>query len=110
MALIGRPDPSLIDLTTATLAELRSFPAIGQLFAEKIYRARPFRARAELVARQIIPTSVYLAIKHHLYASPPPALAEAPAPELVPPGTADLNLATRDELARIAEIGQQFGA
>ncbi len=55
-----------------------------------------------------MPTSVYLAIKYHLLASPPPAPAQTAAPEALPAGMTDLNVATRDELATIAGIGQQF--
>jgi DNA uptake protein ComE-like DNA-binding protein len=108
MALVGQPDPTVIDLNTATLAELRSFRGIGRMYADKIVQARPFRVRAELVERQIMPTSVYLAIKHHLYASPTPPPAERPAPESVPAGMLDLNLATREQLAGVAGIGQRF--
>ncbi len=108
LALAGRPDPGVIDLNTASLSELRSFPGIGHRYAEKIYRARPFRVRAELVERQIMPTNVYVAIKHHLYASPAPAGANQPPAEALPAGMLDLNRAGRDEIAGIAGVGHQF--
>ncbi len=108
MALTGRSDPKVIDLNTATLDELRSFRGIGQLYAEKIVRARPFRARAELVERHVMPTNVYLAIKQHLYASPTPVGNRALRSGTVPAGTVDLNRASRDELAGIPGIGQRF--
>lgn len=108
MVLTGRSDPKVIDLNTATLDELRSFRGIGQMYAEKIVRARPFRVRAELVERQIMPTSVYLAIKHHLYASAEPATSRATRPGSIPTGSIDLNGASRDQLAEIAGIGQRF--
>lgn len=108
LALVGRPDPRVIDLNTASLSELRSFPGIGHQYAEKIYRARPFGARAELVERQIMPTAVYLAIKQRLYASPVPPAAGPSAVEPLPAGMVDVNRASRDDLASIAGIGQLF--
>lgn len=108
LALVGRPDPRVIDLNTASLSELRSFPGIGHQYAEKIYRARPFRARAELVERLIMPTAVYLAIKHQLYASPVSAAAGPSPMEPLPAGMVDVNRASRDDLAGIAGIGQLF--
>ena len=40
----------VLDLNTASLTELLSFKGIGRMYADKIYRARPFRARAESAA------------------------------------------------------------
>ena len=101
-SMLGRgpagPDRSpkaevVLDLNTATLGELLDFKGIGRMYAEKIYQGRPFRARAELVDRHILPTTIYLAIKHHLYTSPIPAESAAAA-DPVPAGMVDLNRTT----------------
>lgn len=97
----------VLDLNSATLTELLEFKGIGRMYAEKIYQGRPFRARAELVDRHILPTTIYLAIKHHLYTSPIPAESAA-ATDPVPAGMVDLNRATPEELARIPGIGLQY--
>ncbi len=99
---------AVLDLNTASLAELLEFDGIGRMYAEKIYHARPFRARAELVNRRILPVSVYLAIKYRLYTSPLPAESADDPIEPIPAGMADLNRATVDELARIPGIGIQY--
>lgn len=99
---------AVLDLNTASMAELLEFDGIGRMYADKVYHARPFRARSELVNRRILPVSVYLAIKHRLYTSPIPAESASEALEPVPAGMADLNRATVDELARIPGIGIQY--
>ncbi len=96
---------AVLDLNTASLTELLEFDGIGRMYADKVYHARPFRARSELVNRRILPVSVYLAIKHRLYTSPIRAEAASEALEPIPVGMADLNRATVDELARIPGIG-----
>lgn len=98
---------SILDLNRASLEELLQFKGIGRRYAEKIIQGRPFRARAELVARQIMPTTVYLSIKHRLFASAPaPAATDDSWP--VPEGMLDLNRAGRDQLAAVPGIGQRY--
>jgi len=98
-----------IDLNRATIDELLAFPGIGRLYAEKIVQARPFDARSELVSRDVMPVSAYLAIKHRLYVTRP-APESAPAGRTVPlpPGTLDLNRATRDQLLAVVGIGMLY--
>lgn len=103
-----KPDGRVIDLNTATVEELLAFDGIGRLYAEKIVRARPFRARSELVDRHVMPTSAYLAIKHRLYTSAAQTGAESRALEPIPAGMFDLNQASRGDLLGIPGVGQQY--
>jgi len=105
----GPASSPTIDLNRATVDELLAFPGIGRLYADKIVQARPFEARSELVSRDVIPVSVYLAIKSRLYVTrPAPAGADAGPLAPLPPGTLDLNRASRDRLLAVPGIGMRY--
>ena len=52
-------DGGLLDLNSATKAELVSLPGIGEAYADKIIASRPFHDKGELVRKKIIPESTY---------------------------------------------------
>lgn len=84
----GPPPPAanLIELNSASRDELMTLDGIGEVRADAIIRARPFRAKGELVERRLIPESLYDRINDKVYAKPPPAAA--PTPGMRPnPGT-----------------------
>ncbi len=75
----------LIDLNSASRDELMALDGIGEVRADAIIRARPFRAKTELVERWIIPEALYekLADKvmvRPMASAPPPAPARPAAP------------------------------
>ncbi len=105
----GPASSPTIDLNRATVDELLAFPGIGRLYAHKIVEARPFVARSELVSRDVIPVSVYLAIKSRLYVTRPAAAGAEAGPVVpLPPGTLDLNRASRDRLLAVPGIGMRY--
>ncbi len=75
------PASSLIDLNNASRDDLMTLDGIGEVRADAIIRARPFKAKTELVERRLIPEALYEKIADKVMARPPPA---APAPARPP--------------------------
>ena len=71
------PASNLIDLNNASRDDLMTLDGIGEVRADAIIRARPFKAKTELVERRLIPESLYEKIADKVMARPPPA---PPAP------------------------------
>lgn len=53
----------VVDINTATEAELRTVPGIGEAYASKIIAGRPYANKAQLKSRNILPTPVYDKVK-----------------------------------------------
>jgi|SRR5579883_278139 DNA uptake protein ComE-like DNA-binding protein len=76
-----------IDLNSASRDALMTLEGIGEVKADAIIRARPFRAKTELVERRIVTEALYEKISDKVFArppanmpTPPPAKPAAPAP------------------------------
>lgn len=54
---------ALVDINTATKEELVALPAIGNAYADKIIAGRPYKAKNELVSKNIMPESAYNKVK-----------------------------------------------
>ncbi len=78
------PATNLIDLNTASRDDLMTLDGIGEVRADAIIRARPFRAKTELVERRLIPEALYERISDKVMArppaTPPPGRPPAPTP------------------------------
>ncbi|SFG73194.1 ComEA family DNA-binding protein [Methylobacterium gossipiicola] len=59
---------ALIDLNSATPAELDALPGIGTARAAAIVKGRPYHGKDELVSKKIIPQGVYDGIKDRVIA------------------------------------------
>jgi len=81
-----RPAPAanLIDLNSASRDGLMTLEGIGEVRADAIIRARPFRAKTELVERHLIPEALYEKIADKVMARPLPGTPPAPTAKPVP--------------------------
>ncbi len=53
----------LVDINSATEAELKAVPGIGDAYAAKIIAGRPYANKAQLKSRNILPGNVYEKVK-----------------------------------------------
>jgi len=61
----------VIDINSATEAELKAIPGIGDAYASKIVAGRPYANKAQLKSRNILPTPVYEKTKDLIIATQP---------------------------------------
>jgi competence protein ComEA len=61
----------LVDINTATDAELKGVPGIGDSYAAKIIAGRPYASKAQLKSRKIMPSVQYEQVKDQLIARQP---------------------------------------
>jgi competence protein ComEA len=58
----------LVDINTASEAELDTLPGVGKARAEAIIKNRPYKGKDDLVGRHVIPQNVYNGIKDKVVA------------------------------------------
>jgi competence protein ComEA len=74
---------NLIDINSASRDDLMNLEGIGEVRADAIIRARPFKAKTELVERRLIPEALYDKIADKVMARPVPGAT--PTPTTRPP-------------------------
>jgi competence protein ComEA len=62
------PKAPLIDLNSASEAELSALPGIGPARSAAIVKGRPYKGKDELLRKKIVPSNVYEGIKDKVIA------------------------------------------
>ncbi len=58
----------MIDINSATEAELKAIPGVGDTYAKKIIAGRPFSNKSQLLSKKILPKPVYDKVKDMIIA------------------------------------------
>ena len=61
---------NLVDINTATAAELKGLPGVSDSDSAKIVQGRPYSDKSQLVSKKVVSEATYDKIKDHIVARP----------------------------------------
>ena len=64
----GAKQTDLIDINSATEAQLTTLPGIAKARSDAIIKGRPYKGKDELLSKKIVPENVYNGIKDKIIA------------------------------------------
>ena len=101
--------PRLINLNTATEAQLSSIPGIGSKYAKKVIAGRPYKSIDDL-SKAGVPTTTIGKIRSQVSLTDTAVMRTAAKP-IIPeatPALVDLNRATEEELREVPGVGEKY--
>jgi competence protein ComEA len=65
------PNADLVDINTATAAQLKALPGVSDSDSAKIIQSRPYSDKGQLVTKKVVSEATYDRIKDHVVARQP---------------------------------------